>query len=73
MLRALKPRLHAADAEEAQALREHLLYKHDIEVPIIARSGRLWARLAAQVDCQMSDFEILADAVAGWAVTRGHH
>ncbi len=57
----------AAGLEEANALRDHLLYTHSIEVPIIAWSGRLWARLAAQVYCQMSDFEALADAVEGWA------
>jgi len=56
--------------EEAGALHDHLLYTHNIEVPIIARSGRLWARLAAQVYCQMSDFETLADAVEGWAAKK---
>jgi isopenicillin-N epimerase len=60
----------APGKEEAEALRDHLLYKHNIEVPIIAWSGRLWARAAAQVYCQMSDFEILADAVAAWAADR---
>ena len=61
------PEKLAAGTEEAEALRSHLLYTHNIEVPIIARSDRLWARLAAQVYCQMSDFEALADAVEGWA------
>jgi hypothetical protein len=56
--------------DEAEALRDHLMYKHNIEVPIIARAGRLWARLAGQVYCQMSDFEQLADAVADWAAKR---
>ncbi|MFP6772283.1 MAG: aminotransferase class V-fold PLP-dependent enzyme [Alphaproteobacteria bacterium] len=60
----------AATLDEAEALRDHLMYKHYIEVPIIARAGRLWARLAGQVYCQMSDFEQLADAVADWAAKR---
>ena len=57
------PNALGASREEAEALRNHLLYTHNIEVPVIAWSGRLWARLAAQVYCQMSDFEALADAV----------
>jgi len=56
----------AATAEAAQALRDHLLDDHDIEVPVLAWSGRLWARLSAQVYCEVSDFERLADAVAAW-------
>ena len=52
-----------ASLDQAVTLRDHLARKHNIEVPIIPRSGRLWARLAAQVYCQMSDYEILADAI----------
>lgn len=64
------PKNLAASGEEAEALRNHLLYTHNIEVPIIAWSDRLWARLAAQVYCQMSDFEMLADAVEVWAAKK---
>ncbi|MDP6692129.1 MAG: aminotransferase class V-fold PLP-dependent enzyme [Alphaproteobacteria bacterium] len=59
-----------AEAVEADALRDHLLYEHNIEVPIVVRAGRLWARLAAQVYCQMTDFEVLAGAVQEWTATR---
>ncbi len=59
-----------AETVEADALRDHLLYEHNIEVPIMVRANRLWARLAAQVYCQMSDFEVLAGAVQDWAATR---
>ena len=50
-------------ANHAQSLRDALLFQHDIEVPIVAWAGRLWARTAAQVYCEMRDFERLADAV----------
>ena len=69
-LPVILPATLGAGMEEAQALRDHLLYKQNIEVPIYARAGRLWARLSAQVYCQMSDFEILADAVVAWAAKR---
>jgi isopenicillin-N epimerase len=54
----------AADHETANHLRARLLDEHGIEVPVIPREGRLWARLSAQVYCELSDFERLADAVA---------
>ncbi len=57
------PKSLAATLDQAVTLRDHLDREHNIEVPIIPRSGRLWARLAAQVYCQMSDYEILADAI----------
>ncbi len=68
-LAPLPPEL-AANKDEAEALRDHLLRDHNIEVPIIPWSGRLWARIAVQVYCQMTDFEILADAVAAWTTRR---
>ncbi|MDP7548483.1 MAG: aminotransferase class V-fold PLP-dependent enzyme [Alphaproteobacteria bacterium] len=64
------PEKAGAGREEAEALRNHLLYTDNIEVPIIAWSGRLWARLAVQVYCQMSDFEALADALEAWTAER---
>ncbi len=64
------PEKAGAGREEAEALRNHLLYTDNIEVPIIVWSGRLWARLAVQVYCQMSDFEALADALEAWTAER---
>ena len=55
------------ERETAERVRDALLMQHCIEVPIVSRSGRLWARLAAQVYCDMSDFERLADALAAMA------
>jgi isopenicillin-N epimerase len=57
------------DKPTAEALRDALLFDHGIEVPVMARGGRLWARLAAQVYCDMTDFERLAEA-AGQMATR---
>jgi len=55
-----------ADAATAAALRDRLLDDHDIEVPVVAWGDRLWARLSAQVYCDLEDFERLADAVAAY-------
>ncbi len=58
-----------ADAERAGTIRDALLFQHGIEVPVITLGGRLWARLAAQVYCDMADFERLADALTAMAAT----
>lgn len=63
MALAALPDRFAADRETAQALRDQLLFEHDIEVPVLPWQGRLWARLSAQVYNELSDFERLADAV----------
>lgn len=52
---------------DADALRDHLLFQHKIEVPIVPWAGRLWARTAAQVYCELSDYERLRDAVERFA------
>jgi len=44
---------------EGQALRVHILYKHEFEVPINAHWGHLLAWLLVQVCHQMSNFENL--------------
>ena len=36
--------------EEALALRDALLFEDGIEIPVTARDGRLWVRLAIQID-----------------------
>jgi isopenicillin-N epimerase len=53
-----------ATKEEASRLRDALLYEDRIEVPVIARDGRLWVRVSAQVYTQMSDIERLAAAIS---------
>lgn len=63
MALAALPDRFTADKETAQALRDKLLFEHDIEVPVLPWQERLWARLSAQVYNELSDFERLADAV----------
>jgi len=58
----LPPRL-GTTAEDAARLREWLLVERDIEVAVVARGGRLWARVSAQVYNDMSDIERLGDAI----------
>lgn len=70
MVLAPLPDSFTADHDTAQALRDTLLCEHNIEVPVMAVGERLWARLAAQVYCEMSDFERLAGAVAALAPGR---
>jgi len=53
-----------ATSAAALALRGHLLDQHNIEVSIVPWQDRLWARIAAQVYCELDDFKALADAVA---------
>ncbi len=60
---ALPARLGPADAARAQQLRDALLFEHRIEIPVLARGGRLWTRLSAQVYNDETDIERLARAV----------
>ena len=57
----LPPRL-GVDAAAAAALKDWLLFERRIEVPILARGGRLWARVSAQVYNDDDDIERLARA-----------
>lgn len=50
--------------ELASRLRDQLLFEDRIEVPIIAREGRLWARISVQVYTELSDIERLGDGMA---------
>ncbi len=54
-----------SSAEDAFKLQHLLLYQHKIEVPILEVRGRLYTRLAAQVYNQISDYERLAEVLAG--------
>jgi len=49
--------------EDAATLRDRLLQRHRIEVQVHAWSGRLWARISAQIYNELPDLERLADAV----------
>jgi isopenicillin-N epimerase len=50
---------------DAQRLRQWLLDARGIEVAIVARGDRLWARVSGQVYNDMADIERLGDAVDG--------
>jgi isopenicillin-N epimerase len=60
---ALPERVGPVDAISAQRLRDALLERHAIEVPVIARAGALWLRGSLQVYNEASDVERLAEAV----------
>lgn len=49
--------------DDAQRLRDALLFEDRIEVQMHAWRERLWARISAQVYVERSDMELLADAV----------
>jgi isopenicillin-N epimerase len=57
------PEAMGASAMEASALRDALHYEDGIEVPISARDGRLWVRVAAQVYTEDADFDRLGRSV----------
>ena len=63
----LPPGLGPASVDNAQRLRDALLFTHRIEVPVIARAGALWARLSMQVYNDDADVERLAEAVEALA------
>ncbi|HSN31894.1 MAG TPA: aminotransferase class V-fold PLP-dependent enzyme [Ideonella sp.] len=54
------------DPADARRLRDWLLFERAIELPVVARAGRLWARVSAQVYNEMADIERLAQAVEAW-------
>jgi isopenicillin-N epimerase len=59
----LPERFGAGDPATAQQLRDALLERHAIEVPVIARAGALWVRVSLQVYNDPADVERLAEAV----------
>ena len=57
---------HAGSTDDqAERLRTTLLTEDRIEVALHAASGRLWARVSAQVYNERADYERLAEAVVG--------
>ncbi len=65
------PALLEATETSVTALRDWLLERHAIEIPISAWDGRLWARLSVQVYIELADFELLASAIDEAAAIRG--
>ena len=59
----LPERLGAAEPANAQRIRDALFFDHRIELPVLAHSGALWARLSIQVYNEASDVDRLADAI----------
>jgi isopenicillin-N epimerase len=59
----LPEQLGPPDPKNAQAIRDALFFDHRIELPVLAHSGALWARLSIQVYNDASDLERLADAI----------
>jgi isopenicillin-N epimerase len=53
-----------ASGENASMLQHRLREEHGLEVKITTWADRLWARISAQVYCEIGDFEALAQAVA---------
>jgi isopenicillin-N epimerase len=58
------PGVDPATPERAQALHDVLFDRHQVEVPVIAFAGALWARISAQIFNELADYERLAEAVA---------
>lgn len=49
--------------QDAQALRDRLLFEHRIEAPVMAMGGQLWVRVSAQIYNDMTDIERLGATV----------
>jgi isopenicillin-N epimerase len=65
MVTVSAPGRFGSTPEEAQRLRDALLFKHGIEVQVHASHGRIWVRVSAQVYNELGDVERLAEAVTG--------
>ncbi len=61
----LPPPFDRGDDADAQRLRDRLFFEHRIEVPVLARGGRLRVRMSLQVYNDAADVERLAAAVEG--------
>ena len=59
----LPARLGRAEPANAQRVRDALFFDHAIELPILPRADRLWARLSIQIYNDDSDIDQLAEAV----------
>lgn len=63
MVSVMTPARCGTTKPEAVALRDRLLFEHNIEVQVHARAGRVWVRVSAQVYNEDADIERLAAAV----------
>ncbi len=63
MVTVMTPERCGTTKPEAQALRDRLLFEHNIEVQVHARAGRVWVRLCAQAYNDDEDVERLVRAV----------
>jgi len=57
------PERLGGSTEDAIALRDRLLFEHNIEVHVYARRSRLFVRVSAQVYNEMADVERLMEAI----------
>ena len=64
MATAVLPARFGATPEDARRLRDALLFEDRIEVPVLARGGRLRVRVSAQIYNDAADIRRLAEAVA---------
>lgn len=64
MVSVMTPERIGTTKPEAVALRDRLLFNHNIEVQAHARAGRVWVRLCAQAYNDESDIERIAEAVS---------
>ncbi|MBI5169259.1 MAG: aminotransferase class V-fold PLP-dependent enzyme [Candidatus Eisenbacteria bacterium] len=58
------PASAGSSPEDAQRLRDALLFEERIEVPVLCRDGGLWIRVCAQAYNEPREYERLAEAVA---------
>jgi isopenicillin-N epimerase len=63
MIMARLPESAGSTQEQADRLRDVLLFEHKIEIPLVALAGGVWARVSAQIYNDLSDVERLAEAV----------
>lgn len=63
MIVARLPDAAGTTQEQADKLRDVLLFDHQIEVPLVALAGGIWARVSAQIYNDLGDVERLAQAV----------
>lgn len=54
-----------ATREGAKEIRDKLLLRHRVQVPINAIDGRYWTRISAQIYNEMEDYDRLAAAIGG--------
>jgi isopenicillin-N epimerase len=63
MVSVMTPESGGSTKADAVALRDRLLFDHNIEVQVHARAGRVWVRVSAQVYNDDADIQRLAEAV----------